>query len=46
MLFMAKKFLGNMVHCRDEAARSFVAKVQGKVFKYFHAVGIKHHSST
>jgi hypothetical protein len=34
-----------MVRCRDATARTFVAKVRGEVFVYFHAVTVKRHSS-
>jgi hypothetical protein len=33
------------VQCHDAIASSFVAKVQGKVFSYFHAITVKCHSS-
>jgi hypothetical protein len=34
-----------MVCCCDATASSFVAKVRGEVFAYFHAVAVKCHSS-
>jgi hypothetical protein len=33
-------------HCHSEAARSVLAKVQGDVFAWFHAVAAKRHSRT
>jgi hypothetical protein len=38
-------FMCKMVYCHDATASSFVAKVQGEVFAYFHAVAIKRYSS-
>jgi hypothetical protein len=34
-----------MVRCHDAAVSSFVAKVRGEVFLYFHAVAVKRHSN-
>jgi hypothetical protein len=34
-----------MVHCRDEIASSFVAKVRCEVFPHFYAVLVKHDNS-
>jgi hypothetical protein len=33
------------VHCHDATDSSFIAKIRGEVFTYFHAVAVKHHSS-
>jgi hypothetical protein len=49
MLFLVKKSLvkkkAGPIYCYDATISSSVAKVWSKVFKYFHAVAIKHHSS-
>jgi hypothetical protein len=34
-----------MVRCRDATASSFIAKVRGEVFEYFHAVAVKRNNS-
>jgi hypothetical protein len=45
MSFLVKNFLVKkkceMMRCRDAATTSFVAKVWGEIFTYFHAVALK-----
>jgi hypothetical protein len=48
MLFVIKNSLVKkkceIVHCRDETASSFVAKVRGEVLGHFHGVAVNHYS--
>jgi hypothetical protein len=49
MLFLVKNSLAKRkcetLCCHGATASSFVAKVRGEVFSYFHAVAVKHDSS-
>jgi hypothetical protein len=40
-----RKRMCETLRCRDETSSSFVAKVCGEVFAYFHSVTLKRHSS-
>jgi hypothetical protein len=45
VVFFLSKRECETVRCRDATARSFVAKIRGEVFAYFHAFAMKRHSS-